>query len=564
MQLPAALSSTQGPMVPGAPAEPVLDTQEIQGNSLVGFNKDHQAFLFFQITETSTAKRWLQVIAPHVATIDETLAFRRLFRVMRSRRGQEVGGLVATWINVAFSSSGIEKLTSAAELDKFTSDAFKLGMASRAGLLGDETDAKGDPQGWIVGGPERVIDILLIVASDRVELMRAEVRRLKDQIGSMQGVSVALENQRGLWVVYEEEGCVLPGSLAGHEHFGFRDGISQPGIRGLVSSLPLDFLTPRLIDPQDPMAATYARPGQPLIWPGQFVLGSKYPLQNMYDPLLPQANTSPQPAWAENGSYIVLRRLKQDVSAFWRFMAQEAKALGAKYPLLGGLTAQRLATLIVGRWPSGAPLMREPLLDNPNLADHALAINNFQFTNAARQIMLSPAASNPPDTFPLSVADAEGLRCPFASHIRKVNPRDDTTELGGPERSLTRRILRRGIPFGRPLQDVLQSNGDNEERGLMFVAYQASIESQFEFLMTDWANSPVNPHSYVASVEEHPAGQDPIIGRQPVGGPPRGFTIRVDQQTFETAALPKEWVIPTGGGYFFVPSVTALKMVLAN
>src|SRR5204862_6718843 len=110
-------------------------------------------------------------------------------------------------------------------------------------------------------------------ASDSRQALRAEVQRIKDEIVGLQGGMVERANKRGLRLIYEEEGENLPGDLAGHEHFGFKDGVSQPGIRGRASAAPLDFLTPRLIDPQDPLALTHARPGQPLLWPGQFVLG---------------------------------------------------------------------------------------------------------------------------------------------------------------------------------------------------------------------------------------------------------------------------------------------------
>jgi hypothetical protein len=42
----SALARTQGEAPQGSPPEPLLDIAEIQGNSLVGFNKDHQAFRF--------------------------------------------------------------------------------------------------------------------------------------------------------------------------------------------------------------------------------------------------------------------------------------------------------------------------------------------------------------------------------------------------------------------------------------------------------------------------------------------------------------------------------------
>lgn len=500
---------------------------------------------------------------PHIATVEETLAFQRLFRALRNRRAEEAAGLIATWVNIAFTRTGIEKLTSADEVDKFPSDAFKVGMAERAGLLGVSTDNQGNPKSWVIGGRDKVVDILLIVASDSQDALRTELNRIKDEMRSIQGGSVERSNKRGLQLLYEEEGKYLPGELAGHEHFGFKDGVSQPGIRGRVSAAPLDFLTPRLIDPQDSLALTHAGPGQPLVWPGQFVLGEKYPIQDPFNSLQPQPNTPPEPAWAANGSYLVFRRLRQDVPAFWQFMHEQAQALRVKYPALAGLTAERFASLLVGRWPSGAPIMREPAADNPELAAHRLAVNNFNFTNATGTVRLIPSAADPPDNYSPAPADGSGSRCPFAAHIRKVNPRDDRTELGGPGRTLPKRILRRGIPFGRPLANPLRPGRDKGERGLLFVGYQAFIESQFEFLMIDWADSTVNPRSYPGDDSEHPAGHDPLIGQQAEGSRERTFTLRVDEQTFEPVNLPREWVISTGGGYFFAPSITALKTVLS-
>jgi len=84
----SALASVQGPAIPGALEEPILDVQEIQGSILVGFNKDYQHFIFFQITKPAVTKSWLRLLTPLIATLDETLAFRRLFRALRVRRPQ--------------------------------------------------------------------------------------------------------------------------------------------------------------------------------------------------------------------------------------------------------------------------------------------------------------------------------------------------------------------------------------------------------------------------------------------------------------------------------------------
>ena len=100
----------------------------------------------------------------------------------------------------------------------------------------------------------------------------------------------------------------------------------------------------------------------------------------------------------------------------------------------------------------------------------------------------------------------------------------------------------------------------------MFVCYQASIESQFEFLTTDWVNSTMNPQSYDAGDgKEQAAGFDPIIGQTPVSpGSSKLFALPLeDGSGFEPVVVPDGLVVTTGGGYFFAPSISALRDVLS-
>src|SRR2546428_7221840 len=169
-----ALMRHIGAPLPSAAAEEVLDIRNIQGNILAGFNKDHQALLFLKITDAAKARRWLQFIAPSIATMDEVLSFNRLFKAMRARRAGEPCGLVATWLNIAFSRDGIAALTSSAEADKFADEAFQAGLPARSPLLGDPTaaDAPGSPENWKVGKIGAIPDIVLIVASDDVDKLQ--------------------------------------------------------------------------------------------------------------------------------------------------------------------------------------------------------------------------------------------------------------------------------------------------------------------------------------------------------------------------------------------------------
>lgn len=569
-------SPHQGPVAPGVPEEPVLEVTEIQGNILAGFNKDYQALIYLKIHDPLVTKQWLRVFATCVATVDEVLAFNRLFRAMRKRRQDEPCGLAATWMNIAFSANGLKALTSEEVLQKFEAFAepFTLGLAARSSSLGDPTSegSPGHPSRWVVGGTaDTTPDILVIVASDHPVLLKEQIDRLREEIGALPRPAGAAGTGAGLEIMDIQYGATLAGGLRGHEHFGFKDGISHPGIRGRVSAAEEDFLTPRYIDFTDAehwlkYAQRHGKPGQPLVWPGEFVLG--YARQSPNDFLKPADPLPLDPGWLRNGSFLVYRRLRQDVAAFWRLMHAEAERLAAK-PGFTGITAVKLASLCVGRWPSGAPVMRSPERDNPDLATDDLGNNYFEFCEAVEQVPVLDASGDDNgrshDYGPVPSAQ-DGVICPYGAHVRKVFPRDDPTDQGGPRNSLLRLILRRGIPFGPPLEEPMNPGNDpvRGDRGLLFLCYQASIERQFEFLTTDWANQADKAFQGGGKV-----GHDPLIGQAggDDGSRKRSIFLRANTGTEiveEEVELPQDLVIPTGGGYFFAPSISALTQVLAR
>lgn len=522
--------------------EPVLDVHEIQGNILAGFNKDSQSLLAVKIRDVAAARRWLLRILPHINSMDEVLQFNALFRARRARLGRDPAGMVATWANVAFSRGGIAALTSPADADALPDVSFQAGLVKGTALaLGDPVPAgQDDPtKDWVVGGTGRVPDVLLIVAGDDHARLLSSVAELRP--GPADGAGAPE-------VVWEEEGRTRP-DLPGHEHFGFKDGVSQPGVRGLASRKPEIFVTPRTLQPPPDGEIPFARPGQPLVWPGQFVLG--YPTQD-----LSSAAGVPAPrlkrAWFKNGSFLVFRRLTQNVAGFAAFVRSEADRLAhtANFP---GMTPERLGALLVGRWASGAPVSRTPLTDKKDLADEGLANNDFFFTVDTPAPAFLPGVT-PPAPFDAAKSDASGLVCPLAAHIRKVNPRDQDSNLGPAFDTLARRILRRGIPFGPPLANP-SGGDDGVERGLHFLCYQTSIVEQFEKLQVDWANNPVAPQAS--------GGVDLIIGQTDAA--PRTFNLfSPDGSAVEPLTAPIQWVVPTGGGYFFAPSISAIRDVLAR
>ena len=151
-------------------------------------------------------------------------------------------------------------------------------------------------------------------------------------------------------------------------------------------------------------------------------------------------------SWMRNGSYMVFRRLEQRVPEFRRFVREQAARLA--------MDPELLAARMVGRWKTGAPIELSPRRDDPALSRDDGRNNDFEYGDDLLQ-----------------------SRCPYAAHIRKVYPRDDT---GNEAEAQRHRILRAGISFGPEL-----APGETttlHSRGLMFVCYQTSIERQFEYL----------------------------------------------------------------------------------
>src|SRR5262249_7478268 len=185
-----------------------------------------------------------------------------------------------------------------------------------------------------------------------------------------------------------------------------------------------------------------------------------------------------------NSSFMVLRVLQRDVPAFWGAMRSYARQVLGRDD---DEAADWVAAGVVGRWRSGAPITRTPDADNAAFTQDNRVANDFGFRGDGTVPPLIAGQPALPD-LPVSKADPDGLICPSASHIRKVNPGDDSVELGSPSDTLLHLLVRRGIPYGPAFPDPRHAVADVVERGLIFVSYQASIEQQFEFLMRNWVN----------------------------------------------------------------------------
>ena len=504
---------------------PALNNDNIQGNILAGFNKDFQSFLFVTFPSGADPRGWLAEIAGDVATTAEVEAFNALFKQIAHRRGQELGTVEATWMNVALSASGLAAVgVPSAELEQFDA-SFQAGMKARAADIGDV--GPNAPEHWQAPlGSTDVHAVVLLAADDRDDLDEAVLRNIDHM------------SRHGLCLAFRQDGRARS-DLPGHEHFGFKDGVSQPGIRGITEP-----------NPGNP---NEGQPGQDLLWPGEFVLG--YPTQKGHttppppipgppnyghEEAAPAVSTSevpPEPGpdsvngppWAADGSYLVFRRLAQDVPAFNQFVAQTAAAEQRPEALIGAK--------LVGRYKSGCPLEVprdkpegfDTQTADPSIADSSLLsdqeINDFEYDR-----------------------DGDGAIVPRAAHIRKAYPRNEATPGGGEADTQTHRLLRRGIAYGEPFDIGAPAgtpHGGDADRGLLFLCYQRSIVDQFEFVQRLWVNNPNFP--------QRGDGQDLIIAQEAVT---REFTAPGLQ---EPQLQIGQFVRTTGGEYFFQPSISALE-----
>lgn len=501
-----------------------LALDQIQGDVLVGLQKDYQRFIAFQIIDRVRFKQFLRNLAPIITTTQKVLEREFTIQLLKKNPNKEV--FLFTGVNISFTFSGLVEL-GLPNLGKIKDASFRAGLPARSAAIGDPTIGPASPANWIIGKSGQNLHGLIMVTGPNGPV----VNDLAASILALAGNSLnKLYNEAGLTRRHDR----------GHEHFGYKDGVSQPGIRGEIGGFfpKHKFLTPSL-NGSDPSQAS---PGSALVWPGEFVFG--------YHGQTPSNMDAPGPVveggipWMKDGTYMVFRRLKQLVPEFNRFLAELSAKLGIDEQLLGAR--------MVGRWKSGAPLAIAPIQDNPLLAREELSLNDFKFA-----------------------PDPSARRCPFAAHIRKANPRDDITFVtnnkitDGEQRSQseadnqTHRILRRGIPFGEDVSREEQIGGITTiDRGLMFVSYQTSIENQFEFILQKWVNDPAFPPS-----SEGRAGHDPILGQNSGATRARKFNGAAvtypigSNQTIVT--LPSDFVQATGGGYFFVPSTSALVDVFS-
>ena len=283
------------------------------------------------------------------------------------------------WVTVAFTWNGLRALgVDETSLATFP-DEFRQGMVARAETLGDA--GANHPDKWVdrTNSPE-LHAIAILFARDEAERGRCAAEH-QTFLAQCDGVEVLSTLDLEATPLFDYA----------HDHFGYRDRLSQPVIEGSG-----DTPTPGS--------------GAPLK-AGEFILG--YPDENGHV-------TLPQPEiLSRNGSFMAYRRMEEHVGKFRDFLRANGSTPEEQ---------ELVAAKLMGRWRSGAPLVLAPEKDDAALGADPQRNNHFNYKQQ----------------------DPHGYAVPLGSHIRRMNPRDTDANMN--RRRMIRRGATYGppLPEGAP------------------------------------------------------------------------------------------------------------------
>jgi Dyp-type peroxidase family len=433
----------------------------LQANILKPHGRKESDQLVLRFTGGSEAVRaWIRGFARS----DLTSARKQLEETTGFRDHGTRGGLVAS---VSLSAAGYRALGLLPEDFGVPGRVFLDGMKHRAfSLLARNRDPH--PADW-EAPYQGEVHALVSLSHDSADALEAKTRDVSE---GLRGIAEVLTVERGT-VLRNPKGDPI-------EHFGYVDARSQP----LFLKGDLDAEREGGVDVWDPSA------------PLGLVL--------IHDPFTNEEDSF--------GSFLVFRKLEQDVAGFTAGVQALAASLAVDEPLAGAL--------VVGRFKDGTPVTQRPW-------DGLGPVNNFAYLPQ----------------------DRLGNRCPFHAHIRKANQRGANPLLDDAEER-SRRIVRRGIPYGdRP---------PSADKGLLFMCFQSDIGRQFEFIQRSWSDNRNFPEFLLVSGLN--TGDDALIGQHPRGAQkwPRiwGRSGRfLGRRTLNFGGH----IRLRGGEYFFTPSLSFLK-----
>ena len=529
----------------------LYDVQGIIANSRLQYGFIKSRYVLYRITHHQAGREFIAGLLP---------------KITMGAISPSAGPILGVVTNVAFTYEGLKYLGVPNSSLRSFPEEFSMGMKARRDIL-DDTGVS-DPDNWdpVWHSKEshQPVHILISISGltvEEIEKRYGEIRQLIE--ASNQGVEqlVGHRDENGSDAAYQEGSLVFQDGLpTPKEHFGYTDGISETYFQG-ASDDPEGAIGGGKPTGGDPHDASGWAP----LETGEFLLGYK-------DEASETAGTIVPSVLARNGTFMVYRKLHQNVGTFNAFMEK----MGAKFP--GG--KEMLAAKFVGRWRNGAPITSFPTEAE---ADRFMT----DYNEAKRKYLLFPAdvgvKARYTELHRQLVGfdynkDLDGVRCPTGAHTRRVNPRGylefnkkNAFETPGALDN-RRRIVRRGSPYGE-VKDPTRDDGDH---GVIIIILNASITRQFEFVQQQWINSgndfklanekdPLlgnhGPNDAGAS-ENHEKKENGnkqieqnVPGRLVVNADPKG-----NQPPFLCNKIPT-FVETRGGDYFFIPSMTALQLI---
>lgn len=552
-----------------APAATLLDLADIQGGILRtygdGFPKGRNFYL--TVRDARKGRAFVTALLPKITTAarwkdpnrQEPLLRTRNPRVKDIARAEgepDYPGRVQLMkpkvtLNIGFTFMGLLALGVPTRTLRGMPDDFIDGMEARAALLGDDPFLDKRDAVWRNSRGDKRVHILLTLYAQQnpdgtacpeldaeTDAIVALCRKLRGGVTLLDGVGPNNAKWQDLSAVMRQDGDrYWP---TNKEHFGLSDGFGDPVFSGQFSG---EAERVRVAGGGKLMADGSWQP----LATGEFLLGYPDEAQEIPGAAMPIA-------FSRNGTFMAYRKLHEAVGTFHAYIDEQAQRYASLYRVPHQEAVDTIKAKMVGRWEDGVPLMVAPTYadwqrfraeldqaraekDKAKLAAIALKFTNFIYAS-----------------------DPVGSKCPVTSHLRRANPRDTlgpTFDANGMSKDGSaiinrRRILRRGLPYGQYDVSAPKDDGDH---GIIFMAICTNLFRQFEFVQQQWMQYGLDFN----------AGSDtcPVIGNHAEKDDPK-LVIPVDPEVgklpFICDRLP-QLVEPRGGDYFFLPSMTALRMI---
>jgi Dyp-type peroxidase family len=519
------LDLTQSLVDPLSPVfQPMLN--ELQANIIKGHGRKFAYHIFFQIQagKTEAAKTWISDFAK--SRVTSALKLEQGRQAWKSSGAD--GGPVFT---LSVSASGYRALG-------FTEEQFPVETETPANsIVRDAPAFEGGAKGSVVKlGDTEVqqwdepfrndLHLLVIVADSSASKALQLSQEIIAEVSAFGKVHISQKGQllhRKVAVTESHSDRIIL------EHFGYADGVSQPLY---------------LKDEIEAQHSTNA-------W------DDKEPLNLV---LVADPNGKKEDSF---GSFLVFRKLEQDVAAF---MHAEENVLPPVKDIDGIVNKDLPGAMMVGRFRNG----------------NVLVTSEGRTGQITKQSQITNDFDNSTDPNVVEDTATYSSKCPYFSHIRITNPRLDI-KVNAPVFAHSVRLTRRSIPYddiGRfgpgqedlvdPTEEQLNECRPSKGVGLLFMSYQAHIGKQFEFIQNNWAN-----HGHIAG---HNVGPDGVIGQpSPV---PSGLPFRPTTPNFLPKKMPEQWGVAVsqdapditfagfvkmkGGEYFFTPSISFLQSLADN